>query len=172
VYGTLAVGWLVLSWRDPRAGLAFCAGPLLATVGALPLLPLAVQPARGALRHALHAAVGVLVAVAVAGLRGLPLPVSGESTGDLGIAGSQQPLAVAAAVGTALAEQPELIGVAVVLGAAAVALPEVRGRGRRWIAALGVAQLAALLAVAPYAWPSIVLGTAALCAALAVKAPR
>jgi hypothetical protein len=59
-----------------------------------------------------------------------------------------------------------------VLGMAAVVVPAVRSRGRRWIAGFGVAQLAALLAVAPHAWPSIVLGTAALCAALAVKAPR
>jgi hypothetical protein len=172
VYGALALGWLVLSWRDPRAGLAFCAGPLLAALGAIALLPLAVQPARGALRHALHAAAGVLVAIVVAGLRGLPFPISGEIAGNLGIAGSEQPLAVAAAVGTALAEQPGLIGVAVVLGTSAVVLPAVRSRGRRWIAGLGVAQLAALLAVAPQAWPSLVLGTAALCGALAVRAPR
>ena len=33
-------------WRDPRAGLAFVAGPILAPLGLLPLLPLAVQPAR------------------------------------------------------------------------------------------------------------------------------
>jgi Protein kinase domain len=172
VYGSLALGWFVLSWRDPRTGLAFCAGPLLAAVGALAVLPLAVQPARGAVRHALHAAAGVLVAVAVAGLHGLPLPISGDTVGDLDIAGSEHPLAVATAVGTALAEQPGLIGVAAVLGMAAVVVPAVRSRGRRWIAGFGVAQLAALLAVAPHAWPSIVLGTAALCAALAVKAPR
>src|SRR5262249_24684528 len=120
----------------------------------------------------LHAAAGVFVAVAIAGLRGLPLPITGESVSNLGVAGSDQPLAVATAVGTALAEQPGLIGVALVLGGAAVVLPAVRSRGPRWIAGLGVAQLAALLAVAPYAWPSIVLGTAALCAGLAVKAPR
>jgi len=47
VYGALALGWLALSWRDPRAGLAFSAGPLLAPFGGLALLPLAVQPARG-----------------------------------------------------------------------------------------------------------------------------
>ena len=171
-YGALALGWLALSWRDPRAGLAFCAGPLLAGVGALALLPLAVQPARGALRHALHAAAGVLAAVAVAGLRGGPLPISGATAGDLGIAGSEQPLAVATAVGRALAEQGGLLGVAVVLAAAAAVLPAARSRGPRWIAGLGAAQLAALLAVAPHAWPSIVLGTAALCATLAVRAPR
>ena len=39
--------WLAVFWRDARAGLLFVAGPLLAAVGAIALLPLAVQPARG-----------------------------------------------------------------------------------------------------------------------------
>ena len=47
VYGVLALAWLAVTWRDPRAGLAFWAGPLLAPLGLLALLPLAVQPARG-----------------------------------------------------------------------------------------------------------------------------
>ena len=37
-----------VGWRDARAGLAFAAGPLLAPFGLLALVPLAVQPARGA----------------------------------------------------------------------------------------------------------------------------
>jgi hypothetical protein len=173
VYGALALAWLVLSWRDPRAGLAFCAGPLLAPVGGLALLPLAVQPARGAVRHAAHAAAGVLAAVAVAGLRGLPLPVSGGTTDNLGIAGSEQPLAVASAVGTTLAAEPATVAVALVLAASAAVLPAARSRGPRWIGALGAAQLAALLVAAPSsAWTSLVLGTVALCAALALRARR
>ena len=62
--------WLAVFWRDARAGLLFVAGPLLAAVGAIALLPLAVQPARGRARRALQAFAGVLVAAAVAGLRG------------------------------------------------------------------------------------------------------
>ena len=65
-------------WRDARAGLLFVAGPLLASIGALALLPLAVQPARGRVRRALQAFVGVLAAAAVAGLRGQPLPLTGR----------------------------------------------------------------------------------------------
>jgi hypothetical protein len=173
VYGALALAWLVLSWRDPRAGLAFCTGPLLAPVGGLALLPLAVQPARGPVRHAAHAAVGVLAAVAIAALRGLPLPVSGGTAGDLGIAGSEQPLAIASAVGTTLVAQPATVAVALVLGASAVMLPTARSRGPRWIAGLGAAQLAALLLAAPSsAWTSLALGTVALCAALTVKTGR
>jgi hypothetical protein len=48
VYGVLALGWLAVTWRDPRAGLLFWARPLLAPLGLLALLPLAVQrPAAG-----------------------------------------------------------------------------------------------------------------------------
>ena len=46
-YGVLALAWLAVCWRDARAGLLFAAGPLLASIGAIALLPLAVQPARG-----------------------------------------------------------------------------------------------------------------------------
>ena len=46
-YAALALAWLAVFWRDARAGLLFVAGPLLAAVGAIALLPLAVQPARG-----------------------------------------------------------------------------------------------------------------------------
>ena len=42
------------------AGLLFCAGPLLAPLGLLALLPLVVQPVARAWRRALHAGIGVL----------------------------------------------------------------------------------------------------------------
>ena len=74
VYGVLAIAWLAVTWRDPRTGLAFCAGPFLAALGLLALLPLAVQPVASAWRRALHAGIGVLAAAAVAGLGGRPLP--------------------------------------------------------------------------------------------------
>ena len=91
VYGALALAWLAVTWRDARAGLLFCAGPILAPLGLLALLPLAVQPARGAWRRALHAGVGVLAAAAVAGLSGSALPLGGDAVGDLGIAQSERP---------------------------------------------------------------------------------
>jgi len=55
LWGALALGWLALTWRDPRAALALVAGPLLAPLGLLALVPLAVRPARdrpGGLRGA------------------------------------------------------------------------------------------------------------------------
>ena len=77
-YATLACAWLAVCWRDARSGLLFIAGPLLASVGALALLPLAVQPARGRARRSLQAFAGVLAAVAVAGLRGRAAAVDGD----------------------------------------------------------------------------------------------
>ena len=85
IYGALAVGWLALCWRDARAGLLFMAGPVLAAVGLLALLPLAVQPARGRVRRALQAYAGVFAAVAVAGLRGNSLPMTTSTVPNLGI---------------------------------------------------------------------------------------
>jgi hypothetical protein len=173
VYGALALGWLALSWRDPRAGLAFCAGPLLAPIGGLGLLPLAVQPARGPIRHAANAAVGVFAAAVVAGLRSDPLPLAGGRVDNLGVAGSERPAEVGAALVTVLAQNRALAGVAVVLGASAALLPYVGSRGPKWIAAFGLAQLAGLWLAAPSAaWLSLALGTTTLCTALAFRTAR
>ena len=60
------------------------AGPVLAAIGAIALLPLAVQPARGRARRALQAFAGVFAAVAVAGLRGSTLPLTGVAVSNLG----------------------------------------------------------------------------------------
>src|SRR2546430_14297119 len=46
-YAALALGWLVLSWKDSRTGLFFLCGPLLAPLSLLGLLPLAAQRLRG-----------------------------------------------------------------------------------------------------------------------------
>ena len=73
VYGGFAVAWIALTWREARFGLLFAAGPLLAPLGALALVPLAVQPLRSAFLRGLQAAVAVLAAGLVAGL--------GEETG-------------------------------------------------------------------------------------------
>ncbi len=54
VYAVLAAGWTALTWKDARAGLLLAAGPLLAPLAALALLPVAAQIARGRMRRARH----------------------------------------------------------------------------------------------------------------------
>jgi eukaryotic-like serine/threonine-protein kinase len=167
VYGALALGWLAVTWRDARAGLAFFAGPLLAPLGLLALLPLAVQPARGAWRRALHAAVGVYAAAAVAGLSGRSLPLGVAAVPDLGVAQSERPGDVVAALAEVLRTNPELSTTALAFALVASLLPRARARGRVGIAVLGVVQLSLVLLWAPsIPWPPLVAGTALLCGLL------
>ena len=167
-YAAVAAAWLALCWRDARAGLLFVAGPLLASVGALALLPLAVQPARGRARRALQAFGGVLAAAAVAGLRGQPLPLTGATVTNLGIDGSTNVTDVLQALAAFLEGNAGLITVALVLALASALLPDARRRGLKGIAVLGAFQIGLILVLAP-ALPalSIVLGTGVLCAVLA-----
>jgi len=170
VYGVLALGWLAVTWRDPRAGLAFCAGPLLAPLGLLALLPLCVQPARGWWRRGLHAGAGVLTAAAVAGLAGRELPLTGTVVGDLGVAGSERPTDVLHALGTVLQGSEALATTALALGIVAAALPRATSRGLPGIAALGALQLVLVLAWAPaIPWVGFVFGTWLLCGLLAAR---
>ena len=77
LYGLLALGWIAVSWRDARWGLLFLAGPLLAPLGLLALVPLVAQPARGTVRRAAQAVLATLAAAAVAGIAGDDLPLTG-----------------------------------------------------------------------------------------------
>jgi hypothetical protein len=152
VYALLAGGWAALTWRDARTGLLLAAGPLLAPIAALGLVPLAAQLARGRARRAVQAGAAVLVAAVVAGLRRAPLPFDGSTPPlGLGIAGSTRPTAVAHALWAQLAAHPALVGEALVLAAAAAAIPLVRGRGPWAAAAFGAALLAATALTAPAA---------------------
>ena len=170
VYGVLALGWLAVAWRDPRTGLAFCAGPLLAALGLLALLPLAVQPVARAWLRGLHAGLGVLVAVAVAGLGGRTLPLTDVVVGDLGLAGTERPTDVLNAIGTMLGNEPGLATTALALGIVAVVLPRAVARGPWGIAGLGALQLALVLVWAPsIPATSVVLGTWLLCGVLAAR---
>ena len=170
VYGVLALGWLAVTWRDARAGLLFAMGPLLAPLGLLPLLPLAVQPARGAWRRGLQAGVGVLAAAAVAGLAGRPLPLTGAPVGDLGLAGSERPTDVVQALERVLTANTAVATTALALALVAVLLPRAVARGAWGIAGLGVLQLGLVLLWAP-SIPAfgMVVGTWLLCAALVAR---
>ena len=168
IYGAVAVGWLALCWRDARAGLLFMAGPLLAPVGALALLPLVVQPARGRARRALQAYAGVFAAVAVAGLRGDSLPMTTTTVPSLGIDESTSIATVLGPVAALLERNGGFAAVALVLALSAAFLPDARKRRLPGIAILGVTQIAFVLLLAPTLGAlSFVLGTCVLCAILA-----
>jgi predicted Ser/Thr protein kinase len=172
-YAALALGWLAVCWRDARAGLLFVAGPLLASIGALALLPLSVQPARGRWRRALHAFVGVLAAATIAGLRGSPLPLTGSVVPNLGLEGSTRLSDVVQALSVVVADNAGLALLGLVLGLVAAVLPDARRRGPKAIAILGFGQIALVAVLAP-AIPMlpVVLGTLALCAVLAAVSVR
>jgi hypothetical protein len=172
LYGAIACCWLAASWRAPREGLFLALGPLLAPLLLLGVLPLASQGIRSSARRALQVAAAVLLAALVAGLRHTGLPFTGAAPPKgIGIAGSGDPLAVAAALLRALQSHPALLLEAIVLAAAAVAIPYVRDHGLWWIAGLGAAMIAASLLPAPaVAAVPLVLAAWITCTVLALRA--
>jgi serine/threonine-protein kinase len=173
LYGVIAIALLALGWGDPRAGLAFAAGPLLAALGGLALVPLAVQPVRGWLRRAVHAALAVPAAVLVAGLRDEPLPLLGSHVGSLKLAATPHPGTVLDALLTTLRDNPAIATTAIALGIVAGLLPTARSRGRAAIALLCVGEVVLILASAPGLPPTaIVLGAWVLCGVLTLGRAR
>jgi hypothetical protein len=145
-YVPLALLWLLLFARDPRSGLLFVAGPLLAPAHALALVPVIALRARGLLRRALLALASVLAALAVAVVTRSPLPLTGEAPPlGLGLADGDGPGTAAAAALDALAAHPLPVLEALVLAAAAATGRLAQERGLRAIAAWGAAFLAAAL---------------------------
>jgi hypothetical protein len=157
VYGVVALGLLVLSWRDARNGLLFVTGPLLAPFGLLALVPLLVQPARGTARRFAHGALAVVAATLTAGVAGDELPLTGAPLGPFEIAPLDSPPEIALSSWQVLAATPALLGGAAVLGLASAILPWASRRSR-----LGVAGLGAVLICVTIA------GTAGIGAALLV----
>src|SRR5438132_935115 len=127
--------------------------------------------AAAALRFAVPAA-AVLLAAIVAGLRHSALPFTGVAPPKgLGIAGSQDPFAVAVALWRALLDHPALLVEALALAAAAVALPFARERGPWGIAALGAGLIAVTILPAPsVAAAPLVVAAWATCTVLALRA--
>ena len=150
LYGTVASFWLAAFWRDPRRGLAYAAGPLLGLAGALAALPLIVGTGR-ALRRGLQAGGAVIAAAVVAGVRGEPLPLSGDEV-SVRLAGVESARTAAERLVEAAAS-PSLVVGALALSLAAATLPTVRRLGP-WASAVWAAVLlAALLAGTPEASP-------------------
>ena len=126
LYGAFALAWIVLNWRDARHGLLFVAGPLLATVGLLPLVPLVLQRAQGTARRAAHGALAVLSAALLAGLAGESLPVTDRPAGSLDIDPLTPVPGAATEVWAWLAGHPVTFAAAALVAAASALLPLAR----------------------------------------------
>ena len=173
LYVALAAGWLLVTWREPRAGLLFVLGPLLAPVAALGLLPLATARVRVAPVRALTVVIGVLTAALAAGIRHAALPlVGGAAPLGLGVAGARDPFDVAGSLARAAGAQPSLLVEACALALVALALPHARAHGRWAAAGLGAGMIVLTVAAVPSAAAlPLLLASWAIAAATALRAP-
>jgi hypothetical protein len=152
LYAALAAAWLLLSWREPRSALLFAVGPALAPLAALGLVPLAASGLRAGPRRAAQAALAVLAAGVVAGIRGAGLPFTGARPPlGLGVAGSTGPLDVAGTILRAATAHPALLAEAGAFAAVAAVLPYAARHGRWGAAGLGAAMMAATVLAVPAA---------------------
>ena len=173
VYALVAAAWVALTWKDARAGLLLAAGPLLAPLAALALVPLAAQLARGRARRAATAAAAVLLAALIAGVRKAPLPFDGSMPPlGLGVAGSSRPAAVGHAIAAQASAHPVLLAEAAILAAAAAFLPHVRRKGPWPAVIFGTALLAATALAAPAAAVLPLIAAAWVTAAALALEPR
>jgi hypothetical protein len=144
---------------------------VLAVVGALPLVPLAVMYVRSPIWRGVHTALAVVLAAFAAGIAGSALPLSARVTAPLGLAGSNDAGAVATALGRGALDRPEVLLAATVLGVFAALLPLAPTRSLWALAGLGAAALAALLLpVPPVQAVPVVAGIWLCCAVVGVRA--
>jgi eukaryotic-like serine/threonine-protein kinase len=175
LYVGLAIAVLLLAWRDGRAGLLFLSGPLLAPLGLLALVPLAVQPARGAVRRGAQAALAVLSAAFVAGASGDDLPLTGGPATPAGVSPTDSAAEIGLALWQALLLEPALVVGALVAAITAAALSHVRRLSRYGVAAVGIALVAGSVVAGAGVGTllvALVWGVAAAVAAGAVTARR
>jgi hypothetical protein len=173
LYSGLAAAWLLVMWREPRTGLLFTLGPLLAPVAALGLLPLAALRVRAAPRRALTVALGVLTAAVAAGIRHAALPLVGTTPPrGIGIAAARDPFDVAGSLARAATAHPSLLLETGALVLVALALPYAQARGRWGAAGLGAAMIVLTVAVVPSAAAvPLVVSSWAIAAFAALRAP-
>ncbi|MGE5274457.1 MAG: serine/threonine-protein kinase [Verrucomicrobiota bacterium] len=171
VYCGAAAAWLVLFWPRPRAAYLFVAGPLLAPLGLLGLVPLAVLTAGGAGRRAAQAGAAVVAAALVAGLGGGRLPVVGGAAPNLGLAELGSPFAAGSALWHGAIEARPLLLETLALAAAAAAIGSCRRRGP-WGGAVFGALLTTMTLLADPAAAAIPLVAAGwICAAVLAAEP-
>ena len=143
-YTAVALVWFACSWHRPREALTFVVGPLLAPLGGLALLPLALERVTGHARRAVLTALGVLAAAVVSGLDGHPLPFTSDPRPKaLHLHETTHPLTAAGQIRGALVREPALFRLTLVLAVAAAAAPLLRGRGLWPIALYGASLVAA-----------------------------
>ncbi len=143
LYAAAATVWLALSWRTPREALLPAIGPLLGLVSLLALLPLLLGTVTSTTRRALYAAMAVVLATIVAGIRRSPLPLTGEGPPLVPLAGLSGPSEAARRLLDAV---PAVLAFElVVLAVAAAALPYIARRSLWELAGFGAALMAALL---------------------------
>jgi hypothetical protein len=173
LYAALAAGWLLVTWREPRATLLFVIGPLLAPIAALGLLPLAVMRVRSGPLRMLTVVLGVLTAAIGAGIRHAALPlVGGPAPLGLGVAGARGPLDVAGSLVGAAGAHPGLLLETCALALVALALPYARARGRWAAAGLGAGMIVLTVAAVPSAAAlPLLLAAWAIAAVTALRAP-
>ena len=173
LYTALAAGWLLVTWREPRATLLFVVGPLLAPIAALGLLPLAAVRIRTGALRALGVGIGVLTAALAAGIRQAALPlVGGPAPRGLGLAGARDPLDVAGSLARAAGAHPSLLLETCALALVALALPHARARGRWAAAGLGAGMIVLTVAAVPSAAAlPLLLAAWAIAAVTALRAP-
>jgi hypothetical protein len=169
VYSVLAAAWTAAFWSRPRTALLFVAGPLLAPLGLLALIPLVVIPAGDAARRAAQAAAAVVTAAVVAALAGHALPIVGGDAPDLSLGGLAGPFGAAGQLLHGIAGSNGLLLETVVLAGAAAAIGAFRHRGP-WGAALFGALLAASTLLADPGAGALPLVLAAWASALVLAA--
>jgi hypothetical protein len=150
LYGAGALAWFLLNAREPERATFVVVGPLLGPLGALAVLPLLLRNGRSTLARGLQAGSAVLLAALAAGLRGAPLPLTGDRPPlGLGLAGSDRPGAAAEALWSALSAHPALLIEAVVIGAATALLPRAERHSLWGLAVFGAVFLGGALLAAP-----------------------
>ncbi|MBA2740905.1 MAG: serine/threonine protein kinase [Actinobacteria bacterium] len=138
LYVGFAVAWLALTWREARFGVLFFAGPLLAPLGALALVPLMLQPLRSPFLQAAQGALAVLAATFAASV-----------AGDTGLAPADTVTEAALALWSALAAQPAMLATALAAALVTTLLPLARRRHRYGIATVGVVVSAGAVVIGP-----------------------
>ncbi len=151
-YVALALAWTALFLRDPRSGLFFVAGPLLAPAAALGAVPALALRAGGTVRRATLGGAGVLAAAVASALTGAPFPLSGAEPALAREAAAMAPAGSGAA--TLFGDLPAWPALAVLargVAVAAAAIPFARARGPWGAAGWGAGVLAAAILLPSFA---------------------